>query len=372
MAGNIFVYDGNDITELRESQYESEDFFQSLIERFPNILAGEQINQTAPRKWVLISREMGIPDENDKNDRWSLDHLLADQDAIPTFVEVKRSTDTRIRREVVAQMLDYAANATEYWSLDKIRMSFTQSSGSLLAFDITTESEEEDYWKRFEANLRTGKIRLLFVADEIPLELRRIIEFLNDQMQNTEVLGLEIKQYASDGHLKTLVPRIIGQTAKAIDIKNVSRKIEWNKDKFFAEAEKISDTLCEICKRLVEHFEQMKCRILGGKTTEGSAWGGSLAVWYENFYIFILYVYKHQVMVEIGMQYYKPPYDTDESQLELITKLNEIQGVALTKERIHKRPNINVEVLSNDADFTKFTEIFNKMVEDYKGKNGDK
>jgi hypothetical protein len=37
-----------------------------------------------------------------------------DQDAIPAIVEVKRSTDTRIRREVVGQMLDYAANSVVY------------------------------------------------------------------------------------------------------------------------------------------------------------------------------------------------------------------------------------------------------------------
>ena len=30
---------------------------------------------------------------------------------MPTLVEVKRSSDTRIRREVVGQMLHYAANA---------------------------------------------------------------------------------------------------------------------------------------------------------------------------------------------------------------------------------------------------------------------
>jgi hypothetical protein len=34
---------------------------------------------------------------------------------VPTLVEVKRSDDTRIRREVVGQMLDYAANGVVYW-----------------------------------------------------------------------------------------------------------------------------------------------------------------------------------------------------------------------------------------------------------------
>ena len=43
----------------------------------------------------------GIPGNEDGAGRWSVDHLFLDQDAIPTLVEVKRSTDTRIRREVV-------------------------------------------------------------------------------------------------------------------------------------------------------------------------------------------------------------------------------------------------------------------------------
>ena len=53
--------------------------------------------------------------------RWSLDHLFLDQEGIPTFVECKRSTDTRARREVVAQMLDYAANGLQYWSMERIQ-----------------------------------------------------------------------------------------------------------------------------------------------------------------------------------------------------------------------------------------------------------
>lgn len=34
-------------------------------------------------------------------------------------------------------------------------------------------------------------------------------------MSPTEVLGIEIKQYVSAGELKTLVPRVVGQTEQA-------------------------------------------------------------------------------------------------------------------------------------------------------------
>ena len=75
-----------------------------LLSQYPSLLAGNQIDPDSPRKWLLITRECGIPGKQNGADRWAVDHLFIDQDAIPTLVEVKRSTDTRIRREVVGQM----------------------------------------------------------------------------------------------------------------------------------------------------------------------------------------------------------------------------------------------------------------------------
>jgi hypothetical protein len=51
-------------------------------------------------------------------------------------------------------------------------------------------------WKRFgeaKTNLQAGKVRMLFVADKILAELRRIVEFLDEQMDRAEVLAVEIK-----------------------------------------------------------------------------------------------------------------------------------------------------------------------------------
>src|SRR6266536_4640753 len=109
---------------MTEQPYDSEDILQALIARFPSLLAGDQLDSTSPRRWVLVDREAGLPDDEDAAGRWSVDHLFIDQDAIPTLVEVKRSSDTRIRREVVGQMLDYAANAVVYWPVDYFRAEF--------------------------------------------------------------------------------------------------------------------------------------------------------------------------------------------------------------------------------------------------------
>src|SRR5262249_51904139 len=88
---------------------------------YPNLLPGDQMDRAAPRRWLLISREMGVPSQEDGGNRMFLDHLFLDQDAIPTLIEVKRSSDPGIRREVVGQMLDYAANAVVYWPVEAVR-----------------------------------------------------------------------------------------------------------------------------------------------------------------------------------------------------------------------------------------------------------
>lgn len=161
---------------------------------------------------------MPLASEEDGAGRWSVDHLFLDQDAIPTIVEVKRSTDTRIRREVVGQMLDYAANAVVYWPVEGLRAQFEAGredhEQALTELLEDTEVSPEEFWQKVKTNLQAGKVRLIFVSDEIPTQLRCIVEFLNQQMDPAEVLAVEIKQYVSkDEKLKTLVPRVIGLIA---------------------------------------------------------------------------------------------------------------------------------------------------------------
>ena len=102
MVGKIYLLQGNgSLQPMDEQPYETEDLLQTLLENYPDLLAGEQINEASPRRWLFVSREVGVPESEGGPDRWSLDHLFLDQEAIPTLIEVKRSSDTRIRREVL-------------------------------------------------------------------------------------------------------------------------------------------------------------------------------------------------------------------------------------------------------------------------------
>jgi hypothetical protein len=226
VEGGIFLLgDDGGLVKLTERPYDAEDRLQTLLADHPDLLAGEQIDSATPRRWFHIQREIGIPAAEGGADRWALDHVFLDQDAVPTFVEVKRSSDTRIRREVVGQMLDYAANATRYWPVDLIREQFAAACAARnedpsLALNewLGPEADVEQFWEMARRNFREGRVRLLFVADVIPPELRSIVEFLNRQMSPAEVLAVEIRQYVGgslERPLRTLVPRVIGQTEAA-------------------------------------------------------------------------------------------------------------------------------------------------------------
>lgn len=231
---------------MKPLQYAEEKEFQALLERFPELLAGEQIDRDFPRRWLHVAREIGVPDTEAGNGRWQLDHLFVDQDAIPTLVEVKRQSDTRLRREVVGQVLDYAANAGRFWSAEYLGSQFiktcqgknTNPQATLDSFLMGGTITPSDFWSRVHQKLQDGDMRLLFVADEIPSELQSIVEFLNNQMSKTEVLAVEVTRYVGGGY-STHVPRLFGQTAEALDAKAGSRastRRKWNEELFFSAA----------------------------------------------------------------------------------------------------------------------------------------
>jgi hypothetical protein len=222
MSDSIYVLqDGKILTRLEVQGYEKEVDFQQLLENHPELLSGDQINSEFPREWLLVAREASIPSETNGSSRFFVDLFFLDQDAIPTLVEVKRKDNNQLRREVVGQMLDYAANATSYWSSEWMKNQFVESCRvhqkdpeAELTRVLGDDADRDAFWQLAFTKLRAGEVRLLFVADRIPTELQRIVEFLNERMSPTEILALELKRYAGQA-LSTHIPRILGQTSEA-------------------------------------------------------------------------------------------------------------------------------------------------------------
>ena len=340
MATDVFAIQENGaLLEMSEAPYVSEDDFQFLLEQYPNLLAGDQIDSSAPRRWLLVKLEMDAPDTKSKGDRWSVDHLFLDQDAVPTLVEVKRSSDTQIRREVVGQMLDYATNAVSYLSAEKIRGFYEQTCKDngvdaeqhLQEVLDDEETNLETYWQRLQKNLKAGRVRMLFVADHIPNELRRIVSFLNEQMSPAEVLAVEIKQYAGKG-LKALVPKVIGQTAQMSKKSTAPRETrQWVEETFLRvlESENGLPALAAI-KRLLSWAKQQQLEIAWDKGVKSGSFIPFVITGGQRYRLFRDW---SEDSLEIYFKFLRDqtPFSEPDLFAEMLDKLYSIPGIESAK-----------------------------------------
>jgi hypothetical protein len=221
----VFVLDDGDIRALPLRQMRSglfgkslEDALQSLFEDYPSILPGSQIDPASeePPCFALLRREMPVGS-------WSLDHLFVDQFGVPTLVETKLLENPESRREVIGQIIEYAANARTEWASGKARQraaEYWSRRGEDLD-DVLRETlsypDIDQLWRDFESNLEKGRIRLILAADFIRPEVRRMIEYLNSEMRKAEVLGLELRIYGEGEGQTILAPRVVGQSQAIAD-----------------------------------------------------------------------------------------------------------------------------------------------------------
>lgn len=237
-----------------------EDALQTLIEKYPEVIPGKMIEPGSddPPRFVMLRREMAVGG-------WSLDHLLVDQRGVLTLVETKLIQNPDSRRDVIGQIMEYAANAVELWTADSIRQTASmywkkraQDLNEMLEGALGEGFDPDTFWVTVEDNLRKGNIRLIIAGDEIRPEVRRIIEYLNAEMTNAEVLGLELRCYGEESQGMILVPRLIGQTQASADRRSRARPARnWSDDE------------------LRQAYEEMEDRTIGSRLAMALDWATS-------------------------------------------------------------------------------------------------
>ncbi|MEB3828909.1 hypothetical protein [Phormidium sp. CCY1219] len=382
MGGGIYLIQDDDrLVEMIEQAYDTEDRLQELLEKYPNLVAGDQIDRATPRQWLLISREMPLPSDDEADGRWSFEHLFLDQNAIPTLVEVKSSPETRFRREIVGQMLDYAANVLIYWPLESIIAQFESNCRDVdrdpeQVFEefLGSDANEERFWQKVKTNLQAGKLRLVFVAEEIPPELRRVVEFLNEQLDPTEVLAVEIKQYVSQDGLKTLVPRVIGQTAEAQQKKASAtrERRRWDEESFFYEFETRQGYEEAQMARKIHQWARRKEPTIEVVWGTGDIYGGFAAKLKQKgrkpFSLFTVGI-SGEFVISSSSYASQPPFDEEDHWHELRSRFSSV-GLSLPADPAETRvPSFRLSTLQDDSALEKVLETFEWVVEQIQSSN---
>lgn len=371
MTGSIFlIQSGGDLVEMKETPYDSEDLLQELLAKYPNLLAGDQIDSTVPRRWLLIRREMGLASDDSEASRWSIDHLFLDQEGIPTLVETKRSDDTRIRREVAGQMLDYASNAVIYWPIETIVSEFESrcereghEPEALLNELLQGSMNVEAFWEQAKTNLQAGRIRMVWVSDVIPRELRRVIEFLNEQMDPAQAIGIEVKMFTGQG-LKTMVPHVINPPTKP-PIASPRRK-QWNEGDFFqALTTSQSAEVYGTAKALLDWANSNSLKIWWGRGKITGSFVPQITADGEDYYPFAVYT-SGGVYIQFGVLKTRSTFRAEAKRKELLGHLNSIKGISLPSDAIEKYPGIPLAALKEKEVLAQFLSVLDWILGEIK------
>ncbi len=376
MSGGVYLIQEEDqLVEMAEKPYDSEALLQELLESNPGLLAVNRREGAALKPWLLVRRNVTNTTEDTISERWSLNHLFLDQQATPTLVEVKSSDDSGVRRAAIGQMLDYAANASVYWPVESILTQFeancrdqNRDPEDVFESFLGINADEEKFWQQVKTNFQAGKVRLIFVADHISAELQRVVEFLNKQMDPAEILALEIKQYASQNNdLKTLVCKVIGQTAEAQQRKTRTTldRRQWDENSFFAEYEiRYGKDEADIAKKIYLWAINQEPNMVVQWVT-GDAYGGfAVKLTCPGKKESKLFFVGIDGALEISSDAYAdlPPFDHQNEWLELRNQLSSI-GLALPTEPSQRRlPNFLLSTLPEGENLTQVLTTFDWVV----------
>lgn len=354
--GVIYMVDGNGLRRMSPSAPESENRMQELVARYPELITD------GDGDLLLIAREPAIGD-GETTGRWALDHLFVTREAVPVLVELKRASDTRIRREVVGQLIDYAANASAHWAAGTIAAAFAKTAGmdcadtALAAF--IGDRDPDEFWDQVDSNLKSGRLKLVFVADVIPRELAVVVEFLNAQMR-ADVRAVELRWFSDADGTTTLNPRIIGETRESVAAKATTRLApmglaEWIAERIAPRGEETRSGVERLC---------AIAETAGGAVSVPATRGSITVQWpaEDGKRVTAIGVYPSGVVVlRLGYLMSRPAFAAEASRRDLYDRLVEIVGPLHTNS-LAGEPGFPASLLNQDEVAHRFALFLNDVV----------
>lgn len=274
----ILVQDKEGVRALEEG-FASEEELQRFLKEHPDLMPLEEIELDAPAL-LCIGWEVGLASGAE-------DILYIDKDGLLTVVETKLRKNPEARREVVGQLLEYAAQMSTWSSADVERQAekffaspespeqyqqctlaramqlFLESSGALPEFSY------DDFLQQVQTNVERGHFRLVIAVDEPPAPLLKTVEFVNRFSERFEIYLIQLKRFRDLAKEQNIfVPALFGRVARATTRRPPAH--HWDKESFLQQASKESPESLPVLKRLAQFAEDEKAIVWGKGASVGS------------------------------------------------------------------------------------------------------
>lgn len=188
---------------MAPSDFPDEASLHDLVEEAPHMLP-----LSGSPRLVILGREVRLGSGY-------ADLIGVEPSGRPTVIEIKLARNAEARRAVVAQVLAYAAylygvtvdDLEHDLLVDHLRRRGADTvAGVVAANDQVGSLNSQTFEESLQANLEAGRFRLVFVLDDAPEELVKLVGYLEAVTPELTIDLITVSQYQIDGSA-VLVPQ---------------------------------------------------------------------------------------------------------------------------------------------------------------------
>lgn len=251
--------------QVDHTKYVGEAHLRDILYDDAEVIPIEDIKsetELAPK--ILMLKEVGLPGSDSAR---ATDLVGIDKKGNVCIIETKLASNSQAKREVIGQILEYAAFLYER-GMDWLDDIAKRQRGVSIAeyFEEDKDWDKESFEQNLRDSLNEGKFKLFIAIDEMNDELQTIISYMKNIL-GVEIYALEFRYFKEKAGMEILVPNVHGGKKHAIS----SPPPAWTEEKFFNDAEKKvdADTL-QTLKKLYGFSKQVGPVDFGSGRTTGT------------------------------------------------------------------------------------------------------
>ena len=188
----------------------SERWLQELIDNAPNVLPVSQVYASVKDDLHSMGREITTSNGG------SIDNVLISGSGHLIVVETKLWRNHQARREVVAQILEYAQDV-KHWDYEKVERLWWKrhGKGKTLHAAVAPDIDEAEWIDRVSDQMSAGEIVLLIVGDGIDSRAENLAETVAGRPDMMFRLALvELRVYSFDDQRYLIMPSTMAKTTE--------------------------------------------------------------------------------------------------------------------------------------------------------------
>jgi hypothetical protein len=217
----------------------------------------------------------------------AVDLLCIDEHGSLTVVECKLKTNREVRRQVVGQVLAYAAALADLSAEDVLdrfnsrlsamadkapAASLSRDVQSALAISAGHEVDINAVRENVQTNLDRDAVRLVIAVDGVVDELRAVVEYLSAHTPpQIHVVALEVGQFQQDDVRLLAVNSYGNEIELDAAVTATSHKHKWTRDEVEQALEDLLDAEKRLVVQLLHHADSHQAVFNGGTGPDPSA-----------------------------------------------------------------------------------------------------